>query len=89
MDMMMPLSVISSFSILFEDSSRRCEIGYFVLAKAVRSLYVMTKRMWGLNLSNEGTYMHAAMMALLYYVYVEHPNALKFKNVFEKIWGEG
>lgn len=37
-------SWLPGLSILFEHHSRRCEIGYFVMAKALHSLYLLLKR---------------------------------------------
>lgn len=75
-------------SIWFEDPSRRNEVTCYVTAKAIRSVYITKKRQHGWNISSETCYMHIAMMALLYYVYNHQPNSLKFRNLFEIVFGD-
>ena len=75
-------------SILFEDVSRRTEVSCFVSAKGVRSVYLMLKRVRGWGGQHEAAYMHVAVMALLYYVYNHKPSTLKFRNLFEIIFGD-
>lgn len=81
------MSPLSAVSILFEDSSRRSEVVYHVCAKALRSVYIMVKRLGRLEWECEGKVMHIVIMGLLYYVYNHRPSVLKFRNVFELIFG--
>lgn len=62
-------SILSSVSILFENSSRRNEITYFVCAKAIRSGYVRVKRMLAGSWGGESSWMHILLMGALYYLY--------------------
>lgn len=81
-------SLISALSILFQDASRRNQIGYFILSKAIGSVYILIKRLFKLTAENEGVYLHIAFMAILYYIYAEQPEVLKFRSYFDKIWAE-
>jgi len=47
---LIPGCLLSGGSVLFENGSRRKEIGYFVCSKALRSCYIGAKRVFGLNL---------------------------------------
>lgn len=82
------ISPLSAASILFEDSARRNEITYFVCAKALRSVYMGLKRMTRLDSKNEASLMHVALMAGLFYLFNHQPALLKFRNIFEFIFGE-
>ena len=79
---------LSAVSILFEDTSRRTEVTNYVTAKAIRSIFIMLKRTNKIRFENETSYMHIIMMALLYYVYNHMPNNLKFRNLFELVFGD-
>lgn len=81
-------SGISALSILFEEPSRRKEIGYFVAAKALRSVYKIMKRRGIVSIKREFLVMHVSLMGLLYYVYCEHPKLLKYKNLFDIVFGD-
>jgi len=48
---------------------------------------MIAKRLWGWEWGSEAVAMHMGVMALLYYVFNHHPNILKFRNVFELIFG--
>lgn len=82
---MSPLSVIS---ILFEDKSRRSEVVYHVCAKALRSAYMIAKRVWGWQWGDESVVMHVLVMGMLYYMYNHRPQTLKFRSIFELILGD-
>lgn len=82
------ISPLSAASILFEDTARRSEITYFVSAKALRSLYLGLKRMARLGFKHEASIMHIGLMAGLFYLYNHQPTLLKFRSIFELIFGE-
>lgn len=75
-------SWLPGVSILFEHPSRRCEIGYFVVAKALHSLYLLMKRTKKWPVSEEGTILHVAMMAVCYCVFNHCAENLKFKQFY-------
>ena len=79
---------LSAVSILFEDPSRRAEVTNYVCAKAIRSVYIASKRTLNLKVRRETCYMHIVMMAVLYYVYNHRQNTLKFRNLFELVFGD-
>ena len=82
------MSPLSAISILFEDKSRRSEVVYHVCAKALRSTYMITKRVWGWQWGDESMVMHVLVMGMLYYVYNDRPQTLKFRSIFELILGD-
>ena len=61
---------------------------YFVSAKALRSAYVVLKRTLGFRCNWEAHLMHCALMAALYYLYNHKPHLLKFRSLFELIFGD-
>lgn len=85
---MMWQSAIASTSIFWEERSRQREIGYFLLAKTVRSMYMMMKRRGWLKLSGEAVCMHVFLMAAFSYVFHHYPDNLKYHSTFALIWGK-
>lgn len=81
-------SITSSLGILLEEESRQKEIGYFVLPKAGRSIYLLLKRRGFSNITCEESCMHIILMAIFYYLYCHHPSTVKFRAVYEEIFGE-
>ena len=58
------------------------------MAKAVRSTYKVAARTGLIRIKNEFVIMHVTMISILYYLYIHHPNLLKFHNIFEKVLGD-
>jgi hypothetical protein len=58
------------------------------MAKALRSIYVMFKRIGQFNFNDEAKVMHIVLMALLSYVFHHKPEILKYKETLEMIWGK-
>lgn len=81
-------SSIAGTSIFWEERSRQREIGYFILAKALRSIYMVLKRLGWLKLSGEAVWMHILLMAALSYVFHHYPDNLKYHSTFALIWGK-
>ena len=52
MNNLLVFSPFSASSILFEDNSRRTEVTTYVCAKAIRSLYIISKRLLNLGVEN-------------------------------------
>lgn len=75
-------AAVAALSIMFEVQSRRQEIGYFVLAKALGSGYKGLKRRRWVSLGRELMVMQVGMMTVIYYLYCHHPDMLKFRNIF-------
>jgi hypothetical protein len=80
-------ATIAPLGILLEEGARQREIGCFVLAKAVRSIYLLFKRRGVLSISHDDTWMHVVLMALFYYFYCHHPSTVKFRAAYDEIWG--
>jgi hypothetical protein len=59
-----------------------------VCAKAIRSVYIIAKRLWGWQWGDESVVMHVLVMSMLYYVYNHRPQTLKFRSIFELILGD-
>ena len=57
------------------------------MAKALVPVYKMIKRRGWVSTKNEMMSMHMILMALIYYIYTEQPDILKFRNILEKILG--
>lgn len=51
-DNLLMFSPLSASSILFEDNNRRTEVTTYVVAKAIRSLYIISKRTLNLKVDN-------------------------------------
>jgi hypothetical protein len=58
------------------------------MAKAVRSTYQVAARTGLIRIKNELAVMHIAMMSVVYYLYINRPNLLKFRNIFEMVMGD-
>lgn len=81
------ISIFAGSSIWWEERSRQREIGYFVLAKALRSIYVSLKRRGILSFKNEEVVMHVLMMGILSYLYHQQPDLIKGKKLLSHLWG--
>jgi hypothetical protein len=60
----------------------------YVSAKAIRSVYLALKRTWGWQWSQEVCVMHILLMGALFYLFNHRPSVVKFRNLFELIWGD-
>jgi hypothetical protein len=58
------------------------------MAKALRSTYKFMQRKGVVSIPNEYLTMHVTMMGTLYYLYSHHPQLLKFRNIFEMVFGD-
>lgn len=67
----------SSLCIIFEDQFRRREISYFVLVRALRSIYVMLKRRGIISIKNEANFCFILLFGVVSYLYYEKPNIIK------------
>jgi hypothetical protein len=79
---------MSAGSILLEDVSRRCEISYYVTAKAISSVYVGLQRLGGWSGGYEQDLVHVTLMSLVYYLYNHHPELLRLRQILEFIFGD-
>jgi hypothetical protein len=79
---------LTAAGIWLEHHSRRQEIGYFVMAKAAQGVYRFAKRAGHVSVRNEFEVMHVVIMTLIYYIYCQHPDKLKFRNIFQMVLGD-
>ena len=58
------------------------------MAKALRSAYTVVKRTSGVKVKKEFLMMHVCCMSILYYLFNHQQELLKFRNIFEMVWGK-
>ena len=83
----MKAAIPSSLCIFFEDQFRRREISYFVLVRALRSIYIMLKRRKIIMIANEAHLSFVFIFGVLSYLYSEKGHLLKEKGLIDNIWG--
>ena len=81
-------SFIISLSIFFESDGRKEEVTYFVLVRALTSIYELMKRRKWISIPKEEHTAFILIFGIISFIYHEHKNFLKHTNIYEALWGE-
>ncbi len=82
------MGFFSAVSILWESGGRRDEAVYSVLIRSLNAFYLLLKRRRLVYIPKYNVVFFMLLYALISYIYFHQGECLKYKSMWDTIWGE-